>query len=80
MTPGRDFRLIWTAGIVSQLGDWSARLALALLVLGRSGKATTVGIVAALFVIPWLGAGQMLTAWSTRFSRRMVVACGRRRR
>ena len=74
LTPGRDFRLIWTAGIVSQLGDWSARLALALLVLGRSGKATTVGIVAALFVIPWLGAGQMLTAWSTRFSRRMVLA------
>jgi predicted MFS family arabinose efflux permease len=73
LTPGRDFRLIWTAGIVSQLGDWSARLALALLVLERSGTATTVGIVAALFVIPWLGAGQLLTAWSTRFGRRAVL-------
>ena len=34
---GRDFRLILGAGIVSQLGDWSARLALALLVLERGG-------------------------------------------
>ena len=76
LTPNRDFRLIWSASVVSQLGDWSARLALALLVLGRGGGATTVGIVGMLFVIPWLGVGQVLTAWSTRYSRRAVtVGC-----
>ncbi|MGI9595837.1 MAG: MFS transporter [Acidimicrobiales bacterium] len=76
LTPNRDFRLVWTASIVSQLGDWSARLALALLVLERSGSAATVGVVAALFVVPWLGPGQFLTAWSARFARRPVlIAC-----
>lgn len=73
LTSGRDFRLIWSASIVSQLGDWSARLALALLVLGRGGGATAVGIVAVLFVVPWLGVGQAITAWSTQFSRRSVL-------
>jgi predicted MFS family arabinose efflux permease len=73
LTPGRDFRLIWSASIVSQLGDWSARLALALLVLGRGGGPTAVGIVAVLFVVPWLGVGQAITAWSTRYSRRAVL-------
>jgi predicted MFS family arabinose efflux permease len=73
LTPNRDFRLIWTGGIVSQLGDWSARLALALLVLERSGSATTVGVVAALFMIPWLGVGQLVTSWSARFPRRIVL-------
>ena len=73
LTPGRNFRLIWTAGIVSQLGDWSARLALALLVLERSGGAATVGLVGVLFVVPWLGVGQLLTAWSARFGRRAVL-------
>ncbi len=76
LTPGRDFRLIWTAGIVSQLGDWSARLALALLVLARGRGPTTVGVVALLFIVPWLGVGQVLTAWSARFGRRIVlVSC-----
>lgn len=73
LTPGRDFRLIWTAGIASQLGDWSARLAIALLVLDRGGSATTVGIVAMLFVAPWLGVGQFLTSLSARFGRRIVL-------
>ncbi|MCP5028111.1 MAG: MFS transporter [Actinomycetia bacterium] len=70
---GHDFRLIWTASIVSQLGDWSARLALALLVLQRGGTAITVGIVGMLFLAPWLGIGQALTAFSTRYGRRIVL-------
>lgn len=70
---GRDFRLIWSAGIASQLGDWSARLALALLVLERGGNGTTVGIVGVLFVIPWVGPGQVLMAWAAKFRRRLVL-------
>ncbi|MEM7286862.1 MAG: MFS transporter [Actinomycetota bacterium] len=70
---GRDFRLILGAGIVSQLGDWSARLALALLVLERGGGPAVVGVVGMLFTIPWLGPGQLLTAWSARFPRRTVM-------
>ncbi|MGI9624821.1 MAG: MFS transporter [Acidimicrobiales bacterium] len=73
LTSGRDFRLIWTAGTVSQLGDWSARLALALLVLERDGSAATVGMIAVLYTIPWLGLGQALTTWSAKFTRRGVM-------
>lgn len=73
LTRGRDFRLVWSASVVSQLGDWAARLALALLVLERGGGPTTVGIVGLLFVLPWLGLGQALTAWSTRLPRRTVM-------
>ena len=76
LTPIRDFRLMWSAGVVSQLGDWSARLALALLVLERDGTAVTVGIIGVLFIAPWLGIGQALTAWSTRFTKKSVLmAC-----
>ncbi len=73
LTSGRDFRLIWTAGLVSQLGDWSARLALALLVLDRTGRAAVVGVVGVLFIVPWLGIGQVLTAWSAQYGRRVVL-------
>ena len=76
LIPVRDFRLVWSAGVISQLGDWSARLALALLVLDRSGNAVTVGIVGVLFIVPWLGIGQALTAWSTKFTKKVVlIAC-----
>lgn len=76
LTKGRDFRLIWSASVVSQLGDWAARLALALLVLDRGGGAAAVGVVGVLYVVPWLGVGQALTAWSTRHGRRAVlIAC-----
>ena len=73
LIPIRDFRLLWSAGVVSQLGDWSARLALALLVLDRTGNAALVGVVGVLFVIPWLGIGQTLTAWSSRYGRKQVL-------
>ena len=41
--------------------------------LERSGSSTTVGVVGLLFVLPWVGIGQVLTAWSARFRRRMVL-------
>lgn len=72
----RRFRLLLSASIVSQLGDWSARLAIALLVLERTGAATAVGATAALFVLPWIGVGQWLAARAARFDgRKLLVAC-----
>ena len=73
LVPDRDFRLIWSASVVSQLGDWASRLALALLLLARGEGPAVIGIAGALFVAPWLGIGQLLTAWSTRFGRRAVL-------
>lgn len=74
--PNRDYRLLVAGGIVSQLGDWAARLALALLVFERTQSATAVGLTAALFVLPWLGPGQLLAAQGDRLDRRrLLVLC-----
>lgn len=74
--PNRDYRLLVAGGIVSQLGDWASRLALALLVYERTGSATAVGLAAALLVLPWLGPGQWLGAQGDRLDRqRLLVLC-----
>jgi hypothetical protein len=71
--PNRDYRFLVAGGIVSELGDWAARLALALLVFERTGSATAVGLTAALLVLPWLGPGQWLAAQGDRLDRRRLL-------
>ncbi len=72
----RSFRLLLAGTIVSQLGDWSARLALALLVFARTDSDLLVGVTTALLTIPWLGPGQWLALKADRFDRRrLLVAC-----
>lgn len=72
----RSFRLLLTGTIVSQLGDWSARLALALLVFERTESDFMVGVTTALLTIPWLGLGQWFAQKADRFDRRrLLVAC-----
>jgi hypothetical protein len=74
--PNRDYRLLVAGGVISQLGDWASRLALAVLVFERTGSATAVGLTAALLVLPWLGPGQWLAARGERLDRRrLLVAC-----
>ena len=54
------FRRLWLAQLVSELGDWAARLALSYLVYERTGSAALAGIVTAASLIPWLGRGRLL--------------------
>ena len=72
----RDFRLVWSAQILSELGDWSARIALAILVLDRTGSKVMTAAVTGVGLLPWVGLGQALAAFGDRFPRRtmMVVA------
>ena len=67
------FRRLWLAQLVSELGDWAARLALSYLVYERTGSAALAGIVTAASLIPWLGPGQLLTVLSERWPRRRVL-------
>ncbi|MEZ5279754.1 MAG: MFS transporter [Acidimicrobiales bacterium] len=69
----RDFRKVWIASIISQLGDWSARLAIGILIFDRTGSAVYVGTAALIFIAPYFGFGQILTAWAERFQRRTVM-------
>ncbi|MEZ5225794.1 MAG: MFS transporter [Acidimicrobiales bacterium] len=71
--PSRNFRTLIGASVASQLGDWAARLALSLLVYERTGDPSTVGLVATILVLPWLGPGQWLAAWSDRLDRRRLL-------
>ena len=71
---GRAFRAILAATIVSQLGDWSGRLAAALIVAERSGGSPlAVGAVGLVLAAPHVGPGQLVTAYLERFGRRPVL-------
>ncbi len=68
-----DVRLLWLAKIASEIGDWGARLALAYLVLDRTGSPTATAAVTAVSLAPWLGLGQMLSTLADRFPHRSVM-------
>ena len=69
----RDIRLLWGAKVSSEIGDWSARLALAYLVLDRTGSAFATAAVTAVSLAPWLGLGQVLSTLADRFTHRRVM-------
>lgn len=76
LPPNRSFRLLLAGTVVSQLGDWSARLALALLVFERTESDFMVGVTTALLTLPWLGLGQWLAQKADRIDRRrLLVGC-----
>ena len=70
------FRRFWAAGVLTELGDWAARLALTVLVYAQSGSATVTGLVTAVGLLAWVGPGQLLATLGDRFARRTImVAC-----
>lgn len=69
----RDIRLLWFAKVASEIGDWSARLALAYLVLDRTGSPLATAAVTAVSLAPWLGLGQVLSTLADRFTHRAVM-------
>jgi MFS family permease len=56
----RSFRSIWLSLLASSIGDWAARIALAILVLERTGSASLSSLVVAVSFLPWIGPGQIL--------------------
>lgn len=69
-------RKLTAAALVSQLGDWAARLALAFVVFDATGLASAVGVVGALFFLPWLGPGQWLAKFGDQMDRvQLLVLC-----
>src|SRR4051812_41054570 len=69
----RDFRLIWTAQLASVVGDWATRLALAVVVLERTGSATVMSLVVGASLVAWLGPGQLLSQIADVYGRRIVM-------
>ncbi|GAA4531381.1 MFS transporter [Amycolatopsis samaneae] len=68
-----EFRALWLAEALSQVGDQLARVALALLVFGRTNSALLTALTYALTFLPSLLGGLLLSGLGDRFPRRTVI-------
>ncbi|MEV4630679.1 MFS transporter [Micromonospora sp. NPDC049523] len=69
----REFRAIAVTELLSVLGDQLARVALALLVFGRTGSAGLSGLTYALTYLPTVAGGILLSSVADRRPRREVL-------
>jgi MFS family permease len=69
----RSFRALWFSQLTSEVGDWAGRVALAVLVFERTGSAVLTGAVTTVSLAPYIGLGQVTTAFASRFPRRRVL-------
>jgi predicted MFS family arabinose efflux permease len=65
--------VLLVAQLFSEIGDWAARVALAVLVLDRTDSAAMTGLVVTVSVLPWVGLGQWLATLGDRLPRRQVM-------
>ncbi len=64
---------LWSARVVSKLGDWAARVALITLVFTSTGSALWAGVTTAACYAPFLGPGQLLATYADRLPHRTVL-------
>jgi MFS family permease len=69
----RDFRLLWGAALISDVGDWAARLALLVVVYQRTGSPVWSAAVVTASLLPWVVGGPLLATLADRFPRRRVM-------
>lgn len=69
----RDFRVLWSAYALSRFGDQLARVALALLVYGRTASPALTAVTYAMTFLPPLISAPLLCGLADRFARRTVM-------
>jgi len=69
----RNFRRLWMAQIVSEIGDWFYTLAIYSLLLQLTGRASSVALALVLQVLPWTFVGPTAGIVNDRISRRRVM-------
>lgn len=69
----RDFTLVWSAGLVSDLGDWMLLVALPVYVFELTGSALVTSAVFAVEVIPALLIGPVAGVLVDRWNRRRIL-------
>ncbi len=69
----RDFRLLWLAQIVSELGDWFYAVAIYSLLLELTGQARSVGFAVVLQLLPQVFMAPMAGVINDRLRRRRVM-------
>jgi MFS family permease len=68
-----EFRVLWSAELFSIAGDQLARVALAVLVYGRTGSPVWAAVAYALTFLPALAGGVLLSGLADRYRRREVM-------
>ena len=69
----RDFALVWTAGLVSDTGDWLLMIALPLFALSATGSALGASTVFLVELIPMLLVGRFLGVLVDRWDHRRTI-------
>lgn len=69
----QEFRALLASSLLSVVGDQVARIAVALLVFGRTGSAFAAAATYACSFLPWLVAGPVLSALADRLRRRRIM-------
>ncbi|MEC3978900.1 MFS transporter [Amycolatopsis sp. H20-H5] len=69
----REFRALWSAELVSLVGDQVARVALSLVVFNQTSSAALTALTYALTFIPTVLGGFLLSGLADRFPRRAVL-------
>lgn len=72
----RDFALLWTAGLVSLLGDWAFFVAMPIFVLHETGSVFLAGIVWAVIALPSVCVGPVAGVFVDRWDRRRIMLWG----
>ena len=67
------YRRLWLAQVLSEIGDWAARLALSALVYDQTGSAALGSLAFVAGLLPALGPGQWLSTLGDRHGRRAVM-------
>ena len=75
----RNFRRIWLAQIVSEIGDWFYTLSIYALLLQLTGRAESVAIALVLQVLPQTLVGPTAGVVNDRLRRRHVMIAADRR-
>lgn len=68
-----DVRRMWTAGVISDIGNFITFVALAIRVHDLTGRSVAVGLVFALRSIPWFTLGPIAGVLVDRADRRLVM-------
>jgi len=69
----REYRHLFAANVLSQLGDQLSKVALSLLVFQETGSPLLTAMTYAISFLPWVLGGPVLSAYADRFPRRTVM-------
>jgi MFS family permease len=72
----RNFALLWTAGLISLIGDWAFYAAMPIFILDRTGSALQSGLVWAAIALPGIFIGPFAGVYVDRHDRRRIMLFG----